>query len=299
MIDEGAVAHGGPAWFRLGDVRDWQPGPDVDVLVTNADPAMGAGAPRPARPLGPPSCRPAPGSPCRCPATSTRPRTGCCARSRAPVRRRARRPGRRRSTTPAGYADAADRRRCRASTPGRRRTCTCCPTTGAEHPVLRWMEGTALRPVKAALDENAWRAFRAELGGELAAAYPAAHGHVAFPFRRIFVVARTAPESRRRSLMTDLTSFIAGLPKAELHVHHVGSASPRIVAELAARHEGAVAGAGRPGRARRLLRVPRLRALHRGLPQRGRPDPRRRGRPDAHLRGRPASWPASRSGTPS
>ncbi|MEH1125822.1 adenosine deaminase [Micromonospora sp. CPCC 206061] len=32
--------------------------------------------------------------------------------------------------------------------------------------------------------------------------------------------------------------FIAGLPKAELHVHHVGSASPRIVAELAARHEG-------------------------------------------------------------
>ncbi|MBP8538545.1 adenosine deaminase [Streptomyces sp. MK37H] len=36
--------------------------------------------------------------------------------------------------------------------------------------------------------------------------------------------------------MTDLTTFIAGLPKAELHVHHVGSASPRIVAQLAARH---------------------------------------------------------------
>lgn len=36
--------------------------------------------------------------------------------------------------------------------------------------------------------------------------------------------------------MTELHSFIAGLPKAELHVHHVGSASPRIVAELAARH---------------------------------------------------------------
>ena len=33
-----------------------------------------------------------------------------------------------------------------------------------------------------------------------------------------------------------LPDFIAGLPKAELHVHHVGSASPRIVAELAARH---------------------------------------------------------------
>ena len=37
-----------------------------------------------------------------------------------------------------------------------------------------------------------------------------------------------------------LTAFIAGLPKAELHVHHVGSASPRIVAELAARHPGPV-----------------------------------------------------------
>ncbi|MEU1310485.1 adenosine deaminase [Streptomyces cinnamoneus] len=36
--------------------------------------------------------------------------------------------------------------------------------------------------------------------------------------------------------MPALDSFIAGLPKAELHVHHVGSASPRIVAELAARH---------------------------------------------------------------
>ncbi|WP_189981343.1 adenosine deaminase [Streptomyces capoamus] len=34
----------------------------------------------------------------------------------------------------------------------------------------------------------------------------------------------------------DLHRFIAGLPKAELHVHHVGSASPRIVSELAARH---------------------------------------------------------------
>jgi adenosine deaminase len=36
----------------------------------------------------------------------------------------------------------------------------------------------------------------------------------------------------------ELKTFIADLPKVELHVHHVGSASPRIVAELAARHEG-------------------------------------------------------------
>ena len=37
-----------------------------------------------------------------------------------------------------------------------------------------------------------------------------------------------------------LNDFIAGLPKAELHVHHVGSASPRIVSELAERHPGTV-----------------------------------------------------------
>ncbi|WP_404816727.1 adenosine deaminase [Streptomyces thermolineatus] len=39
---------------------------------------------------------------------------------------------------------------------------------------------------------------------------------------------------------TGLEAFIAGMPKAELHVHHVGSASPQIVAELAARHPGKV-----------------------------------------------------------
>jgi aminodeoxyfutalosine deaminase len=40
--------------------------------------------------------------------------------------------------------------------------------------------------------------------------------------------------------MSTLAGFIARLPKAELHVHHVGSASPRIVSELAARHPGTV-----------------------------------------------------------
>jgi aminodeoxyfutalosine deaminase len=38
--------------------------------------------------------------------------------------------------------------------------------------------------------------------------------------------------------VSELNSFVPGLPKVELHVHHVGSASPRIVGELAARHEG-------------------------------------------------------------
>ena len=36
----------------------------------------------------------------------------------------------------------------------------------------------------------------------------------------------------------DLETFIAGLPKVELHVHHIGSATPATVAALAARHAG-------------------------------------------------------------
>ncbi|MFI5496173.1 trans-aconitate 2-methyltransferase [Actinoplanes sp. NPDC051859] len=66
---------------------------------------------------------------------------------------------------------------------------------GADHPVLRWMEGTALRPVKAALDDTAWRSFRATLDAKLAAVYPARSGRVAFPFRRIFVVAQLQEET--------------------------------------------------------------------------------------------------------
>ena len=42
------------------------------------------------------------------------------------------------------------------------------------------------------------------------------------------------------SLPVTVSEFVAGLPKAELHVHHVGSASPRIVSELAERHPGTV-----------------------------------------------------------
>ncbi|GAA1925629.1 adenosine deaminase [Streptomyces durmitorensis] len=44
----------------------------------------------------------------------------------------------------------------------------------------------------------------------------------------------TDPRSTREP--RDPHAFIAGLPKAELHVHHVGSASPRIVSALSARH---------------------------------------------------------------
>ncbi|MBM0278745.1 trans-aconitate 2-methyltransferase [Micromonospora tarensis] len=68
--------------------------------------------------------------------------------------------------------------------------------SGAEHPVLTWMEGTALRPVRAALDTAGWHAFRADLGVRLTAAYPVRQGQVYFPFRRVFVVAHTGDSAQ-------------------------------------------------------------------------------------------------------
>lgn len=61
--------------------------------------------------------------------------------------------------------------------------------TGAD-PVLTWITATALRPVRDALDDAGWAAFRAELAPRLRAAYPAdPDGSTWFPFRRIFAVA--------------------------------------------------------------------------------------------------------------
>jgi trans-aconitate 2-methyltransferase len=62
-----------------------------------------------------------------------------------------------------------------------------------DHPVLRWLEGTALRPLRAGLDGpgGGWAEFRSALGQRLAEAYPVRDGQVYFPFRRVFFVART------------------------------------------------------------------------------------------------------------
>ncbi|MEJ2858121.1 MULTISPECIES: trans-aconitate 2-methyltransferase [unclassified Saccharothrix] len=56
--------------------------------------------------------------------------------------------------------------------------------------VLEWCKGTALRPVRAALDDVAWEEFLAALAPRLRAAYPErADGTTWFPFRRVFAVA--------------------------------------------------------------------------------------------------------------
>ncbi|MEV0277696.1 trans-aconitate 2-methyltransferase [Streptomyces sp. NPDC050610] len=66
-------------------------------------------------------------------------------------------------------------------------------------PVLDWVKGTALRPVLTALegDDEATEEFLAEYRDLLRKAYPTGPHGTVFPFRRIFVVARTRPGNPR------------------------------------------------------------------------------------------------------
>ena len=193
MIEK-ASAQASAATFRLADVREWQPTPDVDVLVTNATlqwvPEHRDLLSRWARAL-PPGAWLAMQVPGNFDAPSHR-----------AVRAVARQHGVAHTTREAPVDDAVGYAAlllaAGAEVDAWETTYVhLLPGTPGEHPVLRWVEGTALRPVKAALDENAWQALRADLARELAAAYPAAGGYVAFPFRRIFVVARTARQKGR------------------------------------------------------------------------------------------------------
>ncbi|GAY10397.1 trans-aconitate 2-methyltransferase [Pseudonocardia sp. N23] len=59
-----------------------------------------------------------------------------------------------------------------------------------DDPVLTWITATALRPVRDALDDDAYADFRAELAPLLREAYPVRpDGTTWLPFRRIFAVA--------------------------------------------------------------------------------------------------------------
>jgi trans-aconitate 2-methyltransferase len=66
------------------------------------------------------------------------------------------------------------------------------PLTGPS-PVLEWIAGTALRPIRAALPDAEWERFRASLAPLLDAAYPTrGDGVTWFEFRRVFFVARVS-----------------------------------------------------------------------------------------------------------
>ena len=177
--------------FRAGDLRDWRPEPDTDVLVTNAAlqwvPEHRELLDRWVRelPAGAWIAMQVPGN------------------FDAPSHRALRAIGRRAPYAAAlgdilreapvddaaGYAGRLTA--LGAVVDAWETTYVHLLPADREHPVLRWMEGTALRPVRARLDEAAWAGFLTELGERLAAAYPVHNGVVTFEFRRVFVVART------------------------------------------------------------------------------------------------------------
>lgn len=60
-----------------------------------------------------------------------------------------------------------------------------------ENPVLDWISGTALTEVKSRLSDEAWREYRRQIIPVLAQSYPMRpDGRTFFPFRRVFAVAR-------------------------------------------------------------------------------------------------------------
>jgi trans-aconitate 2-methyltransferase len=188
---ERAAALGAPVDFRVGDIADFTPAPDVDVLISNAALQW---VPGHERLLSGWARRLDPGAwiavqvPGNFDAPSHRALRAVGADPRfvgavAPLLRSAP------VNDAIGYAALLTDTGCAVD--AWETTYVHRLTDDAdEHPVLRWMDGTALRPVRAALDAASYAAFRAELGGRLAGEYPARQGRVYFPFRRIFVVAR-------------------------------------------------------------------------------------------------------------
>lgn len=175
---------------RLGDVRDWSPTDDTDVVVSNATlhwvpghaDLMVSWARR--LPTGAWLAVQVPGN-FDAPSHGAI-RTLAAAPRWADLLGDLAEPGKV-VETPAGYAGRLSDEGC---TVDAWETTYLHELTGA-HPVLDWVTGTALTPVRNRLTDEQWQAFRAELAPMLDEAYPPRpDGRTFFPFRRVFVVAQ-------------------------------------------------------------------------------------------------------------
>ncbi|HYN93621.1 MAG TPA: trans-aconitate 2-methyltransferase [Pilimelia sp.] len=190
-----AVAAGGPVRYAVGDVRSWVPGPAVDVVVSNAvlhwvpghEQLLTGWAER--LPAGAWLAVQVPGNddaPSHRALRSVAADPAFVGRLSDAVRPR---------PVPAAAEYARLLARAGCAVDAWETTYTHVLPVGPDggHPVLRWLEGTALRPARAALgDGPEWADFQRALAERLAAAYPVDGGVAYFPFRRVFVVARTA-----------------------------------------------------------------------------------------------------------
>ncbi|MBV1850330.1 trans-aconitate 2-methyltransferase [Catellatospora tritici] len=191
MIDK-ARAGAGSVAYEVADVREYVPAPDVDVITTNAVLqwvpgherllAAWAGALRPGAWLA-----------LQVPGNQDAPAhlalRDLCAAPRWADRLGELNDAVRRVPDATGYARLLREVGCDVDA-WETEYLHQLPEGGPEHPVLTWLSGTALRPVRAALDDADWAEFRAQLQPALARAYPPYAGIVDFPFRRVFAVAR-------------------------------------------------------------------------------------------------------------
>ncbi|WP_396903793.1 trans-aconitate 2-methyltransferase [Mycolicibacterium phlei] len=175
---------------RIGDVRDWVPADDTDVVVSNATlqwvPEHAELLQRWARRLTPGTWL-AVQMPGNFGAPSHRAVRELAGSDRwaEPLRDFPTREGQVRS--PQEYAALLTDAGC---TVDAWETTYIHELTG-QNPVLEWISGTALRPVRSRLDDAQWDRFRSELIPLLDAAYPRRpDGRTFFPFRRIFLVAQ-------------------------------------------------------------------------------------------------------------
>ncbi|WP_067884026.1 trans-aconitate 2-methyltransferase [Nocardia vaccinii] len=187
-----AAARARGAHATLLDVRDWVPEPDTDVVVSNAVLQWVPGHPTLldewARKL-PPGAWLAIQVPGNFDAPSHR-----CIRELAAREqwRDALEPAGllqpRNVLDPTGYASVLAAAGCAVDA----WETTYSQRLTGDDPVLKWVSGTALRPVRDALDDVGWDRFVAELAPMLREAYPRqADGTTWLPFRRVFAVART------------------------------------------------------------------------------------------------------------
>ncbi|MFI7678513.1 trans-aconitate 2-methyltransferase [Actinophytocola sp. NPDC049390] len=175
----------------VADVRDWQPSPDTDVVVSNAvlqwvpghEELLASWVPR--LPPGAWLAFQVPGnfgapSHVRVRALAATPRwrdrlESVVLREDDAV------------LDPEGYASLLSDAGCAVDA----WETTYVQRLTGDDPVLEWVTGTALRPIRTALSDEDWAEFRSELAPVLRTEYPRrADGTTWFPFRRVFVVAR-------------------------------------------------------------------------------------------------------------
>ena len=191
LTEEGAPDASAPAAgrlsFELADAWDWQPGMQVDVIVSNALLQWIPGHERLlVRWLG----MLADGGwlAFQVPANFDQPAHAVL---RELVASRRWRPLlgdvalNRQAADPADYLDLLASDSCEVDA----WETTYLHVLGGDDPVLRWYQGTGLRPVLAVLDPDRSAEFLAEYGELLRSAYPRARFGTVLPFRRVFVVA--------------------------------------------------------------------------------------------------------------